>query len=252
MIFRELEQLADRIFIFPRDTTPDVIQPNIGVIRLEQQTVLIDAGNSLRHARQIRAAMAGLNFQPIDTILYTHHHWDHTFAGVSYNATTIVGHDYCDDYLVEYARRTWNTTTLRDAIYANPRLEVSYNAMMDAITDWSGFRIKRPSMTFSQHLQLHLEDMLIELEYVGGRHAKDSVIIKLPQYGIMFLGDAYYPPPFSEREDGDENLDLTMLNHWLDERYDIYIDGHGAPRNYKEFEMMIEQETTRQNKINHR
>lgn len=252
MIFRELEPLADRIFLFPRDTTPDVIQPNIGVIRLRGQTLLIDAGNSLRHARQIRSAMAGGNFQPIDTIIYTHHHWDHTFAGASYNARLVVGHERCTEHLRDYARRTWNKATLREAIAINPRLEVSNNAMMDAITDWGGFRIKVPTLHFSRTLTLYIEDLALELTHVGGRHADDSIVVKLPQYKIMFLGDAYYPPPMSERAAGDEDLDLEMLNGWLDERYDLYIDGHGAPRSYDDFADMIEKETLRQGQMNHR
>ena len=62
----------------------------------------------------------------------------------------------------------------------------------------------------------------------------------------MFLGDSYYPKPYHLRDEGDEDLHLPLLEKFLADDYDIYIDGHGAPRTHAEFSKMIAWEKGRQ------
>lgn len=245
-MFRDLEPIAPSIYIFPRDETPNTVQPNIGVIKLQKQTILIDSGNSPRHARQILSAINSNLLPPIKTIILTHHHWDHSFGLASFNASQIIAHEKCATYLREYVERDWNATILREEISENPKREVSNNAMIDAISDWRDFRIVTPTMTFSDTLTLHIDELVIELEYVSGRHADDSVIVRLPEQRVMFVGDSYYPEPYHLREEGDEDLDLQMLNNFLEADYDIYVDGHGPARTSGEFQKMIAWEKGRQ------
>ena len=120
-MFRDLEQIAPSVYIFPRDETPNTIQPNIGVIALKQQTILIDTGNSPRHARQIVGAINSRLLPPVKTIILTHHHWDHTFGAASFNADQVIAHEKCASYLADYATQDWNATILRDQIAENPK-----------------------------------------------------------------------------------------------------------------------------------
>lgn len=245
-MFRELETLAPDVFMFPRDDTPDTIQPNIGVLRLKDQTILIDAGNSPRHARQIMAAMAGLNFAPIETIIYTHHHWDHTFGAATFNPSSIVAQSQNADIMANYATRPWGTQHLREEIYRNPRREGSLNTMMDAISDWREFRICQPTITFNTHLTLYFDGLTLELEAVGGRHAMDSIVVRIPEAGVMFVGDAYYPPPLHLRDEDDIDLDIAMLESFISDDYHLYVDGHGEQRSRAELEAVIAYEKKRQ------
>lgn len=245
-MLRNLEPITSSVYIFPRDETPNTIQPNIGVIALEKQTILIDSGNSPRHARQILGAINSNLLPPVKTIILTHHHWDHSFGAAYFNSARIIAHEQCAAYLKDYAERDWNATILREEIAGNPRREISNNAMIDAISDWRDFRLVKPDMIFSNLLSLYLDELLIELEHVGGRHADDSIVVRLPEQKVMFVGDSYYPEAYHLREEGDEDLDLTMLNKFLEADYDIYIDGHGQPRTHAEFRKMIAWEKGRQ------
>lgn len=228
-MFRQLEQVTEHVYIFPRDETPNAIQPNIGLIKLKEQTILIDAGNSPRHARQILAAMSQEEFPPVTAIILTHHHWDHSFGAVSFNARQIIAQQLCAEALSEFAKRDWNATVLREEIIDNPKREISNNAMIDAISDWRDFRLPQVSLSFNQSLNLYFDELSIELEHVGGRHAEDSLVVRIPEEGIMFLGDCYYPPPFHIRETGDEDLDIKMLEQFYEQDYQLYLDGHGKP-----------------------
>ncbi|GAB5493158.1 MAG: MBL fold metallo-hydrolase [Phototrophicaceae bacterium] len=245
-MLRTLESIASSVYIFPRDETPNTIQPNIGVIKLYNQTILIDAGNSPRHARQITTAINENFLPPVRTIILTHHHWDHSFGLASFKARNIIAHEKTNAYLSDYKNRDWNAAGLRQEIKQNPKREISNNAMIDAIFDWRAFQIAKPTITFSKTLTLYLEEMVIELEHVGGIHADDSIVIRLPEQGVMFLGDSYYPKPYHLRDEGDEDLHLPLLEKFLADDYDIYIDGHGAPRTHAEFSKMIAWEKGRQ------
>lgn len=244
---RDLVKIAPDVYIYPRDETPNVIQPNIGILRRGAETVLIDAGNSPRHALQISRSIHTQGLPPISTIIFTHHHWDHTFAADSLDARRIIAHEMCAEALAAFAEREWNPGVLADEIAENPKREVSHNAMIDAIREWQHLRIVTPTMTFSKSLTLHHETMPIVLSHVGGRHAEDSIMVHLPKQGVLFVGDSYYPPPYHIREEGDEDLALPMLDTFLEMGCDMYIDGHGPPRSREDFKQMIEWERGRQN-----
>ncbi len=245
-MFRDLQALTDRVYLYPHDTTPNVIQPTIGVVKLARQTLLVDAGNSPRHVDRMRTAMAGMGFAPVETIIYTHYHWDHTFGAATWHAHTIIAHQRAVDHLQAYQKQTWSASALKEAIRKNPRLELGYNALIDAFTDWHDFRIIMPTLTFSQRLTWHADGITLDLWHVGGRHSADSLVVHVREANIVFLGDCYYPLPYSQRETDDLDLDLTMLDTLLDLDAELYIDGHGDPRTHAQFASMIAQERQRQ------
>src|SRR5690606_25812705 len=122
-MFRNLEQLTEHVYIFPRDESPNAIQPNIGLIQLEDETILIDAGNSPRHARQIMAAMMNKTMPPVQTVILSHHHWDHSFGTATFNRKQVIAHQETAKILGEYARRDWSVNALREEIINNPKRE---------------------------------------------------------------------------------------------------------------------------------
>ena len=48
-----LVQVAQNVWIFPRDEDPYRYQPNVGIIVAGSHTILVGAGNSPRHARRV-------------------------------------------------------------------------------------------------------------------------------------------------------------------------------------------------------
>jgi glyoxylase-like metal-dependent hydrolase (beta-lactamase superfamily II) len=137
--------------------------------------------------------------------------------------------------------------TVRDRMHQNPRRKISMQALLHAVKDWDFFRICTPDITFSSQLDLDLGNLTLQLHHMPeSRHADDSVVAKVPEAGVMFLGDCYYPPPFHLREDGDEDLHLPMLEQLAADHCELYIDGHGAPRTLFEFQRMIDTERQRQ------
>lgn len=246
-MFLEPVPVADDIWIIPRDTLPDSIQPNVGFIHLRDQTILIDAGNSPRRGRHIAALLAHMDYAPARTLIYTHHHWDHIFGASSFELDYIIGHEACAAAIRQMSSRSWTQASLRDEAQRNPRLQEVNHAISSAVNDWRSFKLIAPNLTFTTALTLYPETHRpIELLHVGGIHAPDSIVVRLPWAGVIFLGDCYYPRPPYERHPDEIDLDLVMLHSLLDQAYDVYIDGHGDPRSYAQMEELIEAEQARQ------
>ena len=82
-----LIQVAQNVWIFPRDEDPNRFQPNVGVIVGGGQTILVDGGNSPRHARRVLLALHDVNAPPVSYVIYTHSHWDHVFGTMVFRSS---------------------------------------------------------------------------------------------------------------------------------------------------------------------
>ena len=222
-----LRKLAPDVWVFPHDRQQKRIQPAVGIICTPRQTVLVDGGNSPNHAQRIRAALRSIDAPPVSLVIYTHHHWDHVFGACVYGVPAI-GHELCRDRLLQQAALPWSRAYLREQVRRNPLLKISYGALDRAIKDWSDFRIIVPQTSFSQRMRLQLDGLAIELEHVGGWHAVDSIVVRIPHARVMFLGDCFYP---SLPQDGAERKGIawSMLAALQDRSVDLYVHGHGAP-----------------------
>lgn len=226
--------IAPHIWLFPCNDDEDNgrIQPGVGIICTTTQTILVDGGNGPAHARRIFSLLQQLNAPPVRYLIYTHHHWDHVFGAQIFDATTI-GHDRCREFLLTTARQLWSRRYIARRIEENPRLKVSYTALMNGLGDEQALQVRVPSLTFSHKLHLVVDDLTIELEHVGGQHAADSIVVRVSAAGVIFLGDCYYAPPLHLRT-SEMVADWKMLESLLDDRYEWYIEGHDLPQTRKE------------------
>lgn len=223
----QLTQLTEHIWLFPHDPDPDAVQSSIGVIATQNESLLIDAGHGPRLARQLKAELLRCHLPPVSRIIYTHHHWDHVYGAYEFGVQ-VTAHAMCKAILEEESKKPWGIEFLNEEIKCNPKLTVSYNARAQSIEDWSTFQIVVPDDVFEKTKIIHLDKLTIELEHVGGKHAEDSIVVKVPQEGVMFLGDCYYPPPLYLGEE-DSVPSFEMLRRLQNSAYRLYIEGHDKP-----------------------
>ena len=221
----ELQQISGRVWLYPHDPDPDAVRPSVAVIADDRGSVLVDAGNSPAHAREIQQAIKTAGLPQPTTLIYTHHHWDHTWGASAWDDVEIIAHASATEILEAEAARPWSHQYLRDQVAQNPRLGPSFRARALAMPDWDGFAIAQPHRTFETTLELNE----IEIRHVGGNHAPDSTVVVVPDEGVILLGDCFYPPPYHLRQDGDE-IDFGMVKRLLAERHTWYIDAHSPPR----------------------
>lgn len=223
---QSLEFLGGGVWLYPRDRSEQRLEPNVGVILTPEETILVDAGASIAHAQAIQSALAVKQFPPVKTIIYTHHHWDHVFGCAAWNAQNIIAHAECAQQL--------RTLAARQASHGEQE------------NRWPETRIILPTIAMTTSLSLYRDSARIEIVHVGGRHAHDSLVVRVPDAGVMFLSDSYYPLPPNERPPGDEDLDLLMLESFLLPGYEHFVDGHGDPRSATQMRAMIDEERRRQ------
>ncbi|MGW6200386.1 MBL fold metallo-hydrolase [Kribbella sp. NPDC055110] len=219
-----LQRLSGRVWIYPHDPDPDAIRPSVAVIADDRGSVVVDAGNSPEHAKAVGTAIAAAGLPAPKWLVYTHHHWDHTWGACAWPDVTVVAHSAAVDLLAIESTRPWSHRYLHDQVEANPKLAPSFRARALAVPDWTDFRIVLPDQTFDDTLTLPTD---VVLRHVGGNHAPDSTIVLAD--GVALLGDAFYPPPYHLRTP-DDTLDYAMVKRLLSERHDWYVDAHSAPR----------------------
>lgn len=211
-----LQPLAENVWLFPHDPDEEKVQPSVGVVCDGRQTILIDGGNGDHHAWAIQAALKEINAPPVQLIIYTHHHWDHVFGAHCFEVPTLAQR-LCHQLLNQEATLAWGQPVPATSCYT-----LSQPALIQATADWSAFRIIVPAQTFGDHLTLPLEGMTMALWHVGGRHALDSIVIRVN--GVLFMGDCFYPGR------GSTQTDWAMVRQLLsDTAHEILVSSHAQP-----------------------
>ena len=224
---KELLSICENIYLWPHHPNPKRVEPSIGIVVGEQGTVLIDAGNSPAVARRLKEAMAARGLPDVSAIIYTHNHWDHVSGACAFNVP-VTAHVLCRNTLLEEANKPWGPEYIHQEIIRTPRRRISLEARERAISDWGAFRIIIPDEVFDTTKIIRLGNLTLELVHVGGAHSADSIIVKIPEARVLFLGDCYFPPPLHLRRRG-ETFSLSMLQAFAREPYQLYIDSHNDP-----------------------
>lgn len=223
----KLIQLTEHTWLFHHHPDPATVQSAVGVIATRNESLLVDAGNSPRLARHIKAELARWNLPPVSRILYTHHHWDHIYGACEFKVP-VTAHVMCRVILEKEAKKPWGIEYLNEEIKRNPKLTASHTARAKAADDWGTFRIVVPEDVFEKEKLIDLDGFPIELEHVGGEHAEDSIVVKVAQDEVMFIGDCYYPPPLHLRKP-DSVPSLGMLRRLETNAYNLDVEGHEKP-----------------------
>jgi glyoxylase-like metal-dependent hydrolase (beta-lactamase superfamily II) len=217
--------LAGRVWLIPGDPDPDNIRGSVAIVADDEGSVIVDAGHSPAHAREIQSAMEAAGLPAARWLVYTHHHWDHVWGACAWPDVEIIGHVAGQEILQREAARPWSHRYLRDEVRANPRLGPSFRARALAMETWDGFTILPPRRTFTDELVLPTG---VRLRHVGGAHAPDSTIVLVPDSAVALLGDCYYPPSAHLRAP-DDAPDLTMVGGLVSDEYEWYVDSHSEP-----------------------
>ncbi|MBM0237639.1 MBL fold metallo-hydrolase [Micromonospora sp. ATA32] len=86
----------------------------------DRGSVIVDAGHSPAHAREIQAAMRAAGLPEARWLVYTHHHWDHVWGACAWPGVEIVGHIAGERLLRAEAARPWSHRYLREQSAATP------------------------------------------------------------------------------------------------------------------------------------
>ncbi len=143
---------------------------------------------------------------PVRTLINTHHHGDHTHGNYLFRPATIVGHERCREEVMAAGRGT-------------------FSFFPDVA--WGNIEIAAPAVTFLERLDVYVDDLRVELIYMGPAHTTNDIVAWLPERRVLFSGDLVFNggTPFVMM--GSVAGSLTALGRLKELRPEIIVPGHG-------------------------
>jgi glyoxylase-like metal-dependent hydrolase (beta-lactamase superfamily II) len=233
-----LKQLSPNVWVFPAHPDDDKVQPAVGIIIGETETVLIDAGNTPRHAREIKTELERVKVPPVAQIIYTHYHWDHVFGACVFDAP-VTAHFLCKQKLLEFAKISWSEQALQTCVERGMIREESATIIREGVDDWNAFKVVLPAKTFEDKETLQGTGYRLELIHIDSRHSNDSILVEVIGEGVMFVADAFYPAPLRVSPN-DRTLDKNVLKTMLASTGGIFVHGHGESLKRAEVQDILE------------
>ncbi|MET7608213.1 MBL fold metallo-hydrolase [Streptomyces avermitilis] len=183
-----------------------------GFVAGGHQVLAVDACATERRTRALLAAIAATAAKPVRTLVNTHHHGDHTHGNVLFEEATVVGHERC-----------------RAGVLADPVLEHT-PPVFEPMPEWGSVRKAPPTVTFADQLTVWVDDLEVELRYVGGpAHTDSDIVVWIPQRDVLFTGDLVFNGGTPLLMSGSVTGYLQALRTVRSIGAGTLVPGHGAP-----------------------
>jgi cyclase len=145
---------------------------NAGIIVDGGQVLLVDTAATHARTLALRDAVRTISSTPVDTVVNTHHHGDHTHGNYVFADTArIIGHERCPAEVIAQDR-------LLEQIWP----EVT----------WGPIEIMPPHETYTDTARLTVGDIDVELIHVPAAHTTNDTVVWLPDRGVLFAGDVVF------------------------------------------------------------
>lgn len=229
---KNLKQLTNRIYYLPHDPKTD--RPILSAICGTHQMLLVDAGNSDKHARLFLSELAQCQMPNDYSVVLTHWHWDHSFGTSQMNRPTIA-HENTKRHLEKMLDYDWTDKAL------DTRVEKGIESPFCADMIKKEFGVNRnititlPTITFREQFDIDLGGIRCVVKHVGGDHADDSSLIFVEEEKVLFLGDCLYPSIYTQQPHYTiDNVRRILENIEIFEA-EIYILSHESPLSKADF-----------------
>ena len=175
----KLNQINERIWYSDYEDERD--RPALGYVLGDRFSLAIDAGHSAAHLSDFYMALKKNNLPLPELTVITHWHWDHAFAMHAVNGLTIANKK-TDEYLREFIK---NRTPEFDERFLNmdPYIRNEY-------TEDTPLIVVPADIVFENKYDIHLGNVTVTLSECISAHTDDSTLVYIPEYKVMFLGDA--------------------------------------------------------------
>jgi cyclase len=191
---------------------------NTGFLTGRDAVSVVDTCFTEARTRAFLQAIDGVTDLPIRTLVNTHHHGDHTHGNYLVKGASIVGHELCRQTVIDTGIHT-----LRP-LFPN--------------VVWGDLELAPPFITFLDRLDLFVDDLKLELHYMGPAHTTNDVMVWLPERKLMFTGDLAFNggTPFVAM--GSIAGSIVALERLHEFDADIIVPGHGPVCGTKVFDEM--------------
>ena len=217
------QQIAAHVYWLSPNSTTD--RPVLGAIAGERGTLLVDAGNSVEHARLLLDSVAKAGLPHPTYVALTHWHWDHVFGTSALELPTFA---YTETHRVvtEMAGLDWSDEALDRRVEAGVEIAFCADMIKAELPDRSGLTLRPPDIAFTGEIAVDLGGVTCRIVHVGGDHAGDSSVVYVPEGQIVFLGDCLYPDIYHPVRRYTSTRLFPLIDQLLSFDAECYLEGH--------------------------
>jgi len=173
---------------------------NAILVEGENSNIIIDTTGTIETAREVKALFDAINSNPIEAIIYTHNHGDHTYGATVFAEDSnpdIYAHDSTEEYLsrvIGIIRPIISARSNRMFGNSLPKSEVENNGIgpfLEIGRDGRQPGLLYPTKTFSDKIKFEVGGVKVELFHAPGE-TNDQLFVWLPEKKALFPGDNFY------------------------------------------------------------
>ena len=173
---------------------------NAILVEGENSNIIIDTTGTIETAREVKALFDEINLNPIEAIIYTHNHGDHTYGATVFaedSDPAIYAHDSTEEYLSRVIGTIRPIISARsNRMFGNslPKSEVENNGIgpfLEIGRDGRQTGLLYPTKTFSDKIKFEVGGVKVELFHAPGE-TNDQLFVWLPDKKALFPGDNFY------------------------------------------------------------
>jgi glyoxylase-like metal-dependent hydrolase (beta-lactamase superfamily II) len=176
---------------------------NVGVLRTEHGVVIVDSMTFIAQGRRIRALAERIGGGPLQAVINTHYHLDHTHGNPAFAAgTKVVSTQRTRDYLMFFDADYWRGATTGTA----------------------------PNVTFDDRHELRIGGKTIRLYHLGRGHTGGDLVVFFKEDRVVHAGDLFFNhryPNIDLEAGGSVREWIGTLDRILAIDFDEIIPGHG-------------------------
>lgn len=145
---------------------------NTGFIVGKDSVTVVDTCFTEARTKAFLGALGKVTSLPLRTLINTHHHGDHTHGNYLVPSATIIAHRLCREMIIE--------TGLLSLRPLFPNVE------------WGELELAPPVVTFEDRLTIYVDDLEVQLIFVGPAHTTNDILVWIPDRKLLFSGDLLF------------------------------------------------------------
>ncbi|MGE8205403.1 MBL fold metallo-hydrolase [Heyndrickxia sp. NPDC080065] len=233
---QKIERISNRIVYLPPYEETD--RPILAAVAGDKKTILIDAGNSSKHANLFLKQLEELHIRG-DFLALTHSDWDHIFGMSTIDIETIA-HYKTQEKIKKLKELSWEDKFLDQRVEEGTEIPFCAEAIKKELGNQREVFLPIPDITFDKKMSINLGGVTAVIEHVGGDHADDCTVIYIPEEKVLFLGDCMYANLYSKKWSYTIANTLQLVEQL--EKYDaniFFLSHHDKPVYKEEFQFRI-------------
>ena len=170
------------------------------LIEGEKTNIIIDTTGSEETAIEVKDMFDAINSNPVETIIYTHNHADHTYGATVFaegSNPDIYAHSTTEIYLsrvIGILRPIISSRSNRMFGNALPKEQVENNGIgpfLEIGRDGRKPGLLYPTKTFTDQIEFEAAGHKVQLFHAPGE-TNDQLFVWLPEKKVLFPGDNFY------------------------------------------------------------